>query len=222
MGASIITLLTPALLEISMQSWLRLLPKDQGEPIESIIILGRGANTQTERALAASQIWHERQGNQIFVSGMTDAPPIIKTLQQMGVPATQVNGERCSQTTWENGLFSSILLNAPEGQPILLMTDELHMVRAFLVFRGFGFDVTPYPVKWKAHSFPSLRRWRVLFREHAALIMYAIEGKFRLGSEEKQHQTLAEANDKIARWGCHLTGEANYIHLPDFSHIGTS
>ena len=204
MGTASIILLSPLLLEILMQAGLSLLPKDQGKPVESILILGRGEDYQTERAVVASQLWEQEIASHIFVSGMSDAPRIMKTLRQMGVPEEQISGERCSQTTWENGLFSDYLINNRERTRILLVTDEPHIVRAFLVFEGFGFDVIPHPVPRNSNPAFSLERLRILVREHTALVVYAFKGKLRPGSVAKQQADRAEASDKIINWKCHL------------------
>ncbi|MEO0987760.1 MAG: YdcF family protein [Cyanobacteria bacterium J06639_14] len=185
-----------------MRLLLSVLPTDQGESVESIVILGRGLDNRTDRALVASQLWNDRQSSNIFVSGMTDAPPIIETLQEMGVPEAQVKGERCSQSTWENGLFSNTLLDAQKR--ILLVTDEPHMVRAFLVFQGFGFDVTPYPIPLESANLFSLESAKVTLREYIALIIYGVRGRFHARSAEKQQVDRVEADYKIETWHCYL------------------
>ncbi|MGF1523919.1 MAG: YdcF family protein [Leptolyngbyaceae cyanobacterium] len=179
LGTGILILLSPLLLELSMRFWLGLLPKVQDTAASSILILGRGVDSQRQRALVGAQLWNEARSQSIFVSGMTDAPEIMKTLKQVGVPEARVRGERCSKTTWENGLFSQILLRAQAGNRIVLVTDELHMVRAFLVFRGFDFDVTTHPIAHESTPLFSLKRWRILLREHVALLAYAARGKLQ-------------------------------------------
>lgn len=204
LGAGIIIMIYPLWLDLSMRWSLSLLPKDQGKSIESIVILGRGPDSRTERALVASRLWHERQKANIFVSGMTDAPRIIKHLREMNISEAQVSGEKCSQTTWENGLFSDVLINPNGSKRILLVTDKPHMVRAFLVFQGFGFDIVPHPIQQKPENPFSLAGFKILLREHAALAAYAFSNKFYAGPAEKQYSDRAKADYKVASWGCHL------------------
>lgn len=205
--AGIFLLFSPLLIDLSMRCLLNLLPKDQGEPVELIVILGRGPDSQAERALVASQLWSERQSPHVFVSGMTDAPPTIRILNKMGVPEEQISGERCSQTTWENALFSDILLSSQEKKRILLVTDKLHMVRAFLVFQRFGFDVIPHPIQRESEGPFSLERFKTLFRESTALVLYGVTGKFQTDYADKQRKDRVEAHQKITQWNCYLQQE---------------
>ena len=199
------TVLSPLLLDLSTQ-WLlsSLLPKNQNTAIRSVIVLGRGPDSQAERALVVSQLWKEHQTATIFVSGMTDAPLIARTLKEMGVPEEKIEGERCSQSTWENGLFSELLLNSESHQHVLLVTDSPHMMRAFLVFQSFGFDVTPHTIPLEPEKFFSIKRSRLILREYAALIAYSISGKLGDASEDVQEKNRAEAVDKVKDWGCQL------------------
>ncbi|TVQ15984.1 MAG: YdcF family protein, partial [Leptolyngbya sp. DLM2.Bin15] len=143
-----ILLLIPFLSPLPLRGLSRLLPRSEVGLDQTLVILGRGPERQADFALAAANFWVDHPNLDIFVSGMTDAPEIMRLLKEMGVPETQITGERCSQTTWENGLFSELLLlGAGEGKRIILVTDDLHITRAFLVFRGFGFKVETYPAQ---------------------------------------------------------------------------
>ncbi|MGP1383506.1 MAG: YdcF family protein [Thainema sp.] len=199
-------MLSPLLLDLSMQ-WLLssfLLKDNDNKATQSIIVLGRGPSSQAERALVASQLWKENQAAIVFVSGMTDAPPIIETLKEMGVPEEKIEGERCSQSTWENGLFSEILLNSQSHKHVLLVTDSPHMIRALLVFQNFGFDATPHAIQIEPEKLLSIRRSKLVLREYAALVAYSISGKLRDGSEAEQENNRAEAIYKVKDWGCQL------------------
>ncbi|MEO1296542.1 MAG: YdcF family protein [Cyanobacteria bacterium J06636_16] len=132
----------------------------------------------------------------------------MRALKEMGVPEAKITGERCSKTTWENGLFSKILLHAQAGNRIVLVTDEPHMIRAFLVFRGFGFDVTTHPISHESESFFSPERWRILLREHVALFAYATSGKLQASSITKQRINQVKAHERIVRSGCYLQEKA--------------
>lgn len=196
--------LFPILLNLPIKILAYLLPRGQAESAEVVIILGRGPNKLADRAVTAAHLFHEEPID-IFVSGMTDAPQIIKTLKEMGVPETSLSGERCSQTTWENALFSEILLDSTNNQHIVLITDDPHIVRAYLVFKGFGFDVTPHVVSSdNIVSWFSASRTRQAFREYVALINYAVTGKFDFEGKSEQQAYAAEARQKIADWNCDL------------------
>lgn len=197
-------LLSPLLLDVSVRCILALLPNNRNETAQSIIVLGRGPDSQSDRALTVSQLWSQNKQAEIFVSGMTDAPPIIENLKVMGVPEGQIRGERCSQSTWENGLFSDILLDDQTHKNVLLVTDSPHMLRAFLVFQGLGFDVTPYAVQVEPDNLFSLKRSQIILREYAAAVSYGVSGKFRGKSENEQQKDRVEAQSKIMKWNCYL------------------
>jgi uncharacterized SAM-binding protein YcdF (DUF218 family) len=189
-----------------MQGLIFLLPKQANRPVDKIVILGRGPESQASRALSAAEYWQKHQNSEIFVSGMTDAPPIIKMLTEMGVDESKISGERCSQSTWENGLFSDILLNGDETQRILLVTDNSHMVRAVQVFKGFGFEeVEPYPTEPRLRASFSLPWMQKLLREYAALVGYGLSGKYGEEAPQQKQRSEAEAYQKLDDWGCHLT-----------------
>jgi len=187
-----------------MRGLAKLLPQYSGQGIDAIVVLGRGADSQTERALAVSRLWTEQSDTEVFVSGMTDAPPILKSLVEMGVPEQRLSGERCSQTTWENGLFSTRLLGSSERNRVLLVTDEPHLLRAFLVFKGFGFDVVPQAIESESMPIFSLETSRIVLREYAALVNYAVSGKLRAKSADAQAIDQTEAQTKLDEWKCQL------------------
>ncbi len=170
------------------------------QPVQAIVVLGRGPAQNAARAAIAAQRWEAQPSASIFVSGMSDAPIIMKQLREMGVPEHQVRGERCSQTTWENGLFSQVLLAPRQIQRILLVTDRPHMPRAATVFRSFGFEVVPHPLALE----PSWLRVQQYFRELGGLIVYGATGKLNASKSELARESEAEANFKLKRWNCRL------------------
>lgn len=199
---SVLGLLSPILLNFSMKGLTQFLPSSEGESFTSIVVLGRGPDSQAERALIASQIIRDNPVP-IFISGMIDAPPIAEALGNMGVSSDLISGERCSQTTWENGLFSEASLMPQKGTKILLVTDEPHMLRAHLVFQSFGFDVTPYVIQTEEGLF-SVKRAGIVLREYLALSVYAFTGKLRSKSDAVQSKNQRQAILKMDDWGCRL------------------
>ena len=170
------------------------------EPVDAIVVLGRGPKSNGDRTLAAAQLWTEGRASTVFMSGMTDAPVMIKLAQDMGVSANKISGERCSQSTWENALFSDILLKSQGPQKILLVTDDIHIPRAALTFRGFGFEVIPHPVQ----SSLSIHQIRNIFRESFGLVFYLVSGKLQPPKADAAQLARTEANSKINEWNCRL------------------
>lgn len=170
---------------------------DDGKSASVIVVLGRGPSLNAERTIITAQLYKQKRAPRVFVSGMTDAPEMITLLEQMGVPEEQISGERCSQSTWENGLFTKILLSPLKTQRILLVTDQTHMKRAVLVFRGFGFNVIPYPVR-------SRISWEHQLRELGGLIAYQATGKLNSAKSDQVQQVETQAQYKIRTWNCSL------------------
>ncbi|PSN14239.1 hypothetical protein C7293_12490 [filamentous cyanobacterium CCT1] len=194
------------LLPLPMRGLLRLLPKGDPAAATAIVVLGRGPDTQIDLALSTANLWVENQQQTIFISGMSDAPEIMKFIQEMGVPEDKITGERCSQTTWENGLFSSQILKGYKVNKVILITDDFHMPRSALVFKGFGFDIAPHPIRSKVRSQSFVKEIKFLLREYAALASYGSSDKFSFQSLDERQQTEAEikAVQTIQDWGCYL------------------
>lgn len=190
--------LSPWLLNKALQ--IVVAPSDTGELVDAVVVLGRGLEHNSERTLAAAQLWNEGRAPHVFMSGIVDAPVMIKLAAEMGVDVDQVSGERCSQSTWENALYSQILLSSQGAKKILLVTDDTHIVRATLTFRGFGFDVIPYPV----HS-PRFRpQLRLTLYEALGLIHYGLSGKLQPPTAEVNALARKEANSKLQERKCSL------------------
>ncbi len=194
----------PFLTLLPLRGLLELLPKVNKADAETIVILGRGPAMQARFSQAASDFWWNHQDLNIFTSGMTDAPEMAHFLQEMGVPTAKIQGERCSQSTWENGLFSELLLNGSESNKIVLVTDSFHMPRAVKVFEGFGFKVYPYPVEPNRRWYSVVQMNRMAFREYAALIYYALSRKLKPLPPPERHRAEVEATFKVKDWGCQI------------------
>ncbi|MEM9486372.1 MAG: YdcF family protein [Cyanobacteria bacterium P01_F01_bin.116] len=86
----------------------------------------------------------------MFLSGINDAPIMMELAQKLGVPNASISGEGCSTTTWENAFYTKQLLpvntSSSVKPTIILITDDLHIVRPTYVYQSFGFEVIPYSV----------------------------------------------------------------------------
>lgn len=170
---------------------------------DAIVVLGRGPDHTQRRTEAAIELWQDGKAPHVFISGILDAPIMIESAMDRGVPAVSISGESCSRSTWENAFYSEMLM--PEQvsslpQPtILLVTDDLHIARATLIFRSFGFQVIPYPVKadfsmWRQH----------IFREFFVLIYYAVTGRLQPPTQEDYQLATTDAQSRIPRRQCIL------------------
>ena len=154
-----------------------LLPTDPGLPADAIVVLGRGPDLRPERTEVAAQLWRAKRAPIVFASGWGDAEPIADLLIQTGVAPEAISGEPCSRTTEENAQFTAALLKPQAVQRILLVTDPPHMLRSWLTFRSFGFDVIPHPNPLPP-QFNKSKAAFLLVREYVGLASYGVLGRF--------------------------------------------
>ncbi|NJL20110.1 MAG: YdcF family protein [Leptolyngbyaceae cyanobacterium SM1_3_5] len=200
---------SPIAIQLATQALTASLPTDLSEKVDAIVVLGRGEELRDPRADLTRSLWKANRAPRIFASGMLDARSIVQFLQESGITASALGGEECSQTTAENGLFTAAILHRQPIQKILLVTDPPHMLRSFLVFRSFGFTVTPsfspLPPNWSTQ-----RQAHLLLREYLALAQYAVSGQFQQHPLAERTASLirdgsqppAAVLAKISEWNC--------------------
>jgi uncharacterized SAM-binding protein YcdF (DUF218 family) len=66
-----------------------------------------------------------------------------------GIDDSRLVLETQSRTTYENALFTRVLVQPKPGETWLLLTSAAHMPRAVGCFRRQGWDVVPYPVDYR-------------------------------------------------------------------------
>ncbi|MCL6432618.1 MAG: YdcF family protein [Leptolyngbyaceae cyanobacterium HOT.MB2.61] len=182
------------------------LPVDTGEPVDSIVVLGRGEALRNWRVEIADQLWENHRATKIFVSGMSDAREIIALLKDSGVSKSVLSGERCSESTEENALYSSVILRPQDIQKILLVTDTPHMLRSLLSFQSVGFQVLPHPSplppQWNTQEQISL-----IAREYFGLAEYALTGRFRPKSTDELEYAPTNHLKRLSDQGCRVQAE---------------
>lgn len=106
-------------------------------------------HTSLERLFAAVALWRAHPDATLFISGgdphgnVAESTVLASLAHRMGVPADKLRTETRSRTTWENAA------NLAHEQPALprriwLVSSGLHLPRAVLAFRAFGFKPCPY------------------------------------------------------------------------------
>jgi len=154
-----------------------LLPVDPGLPADAIVVLGRGSDLRQERIEVAADLWKAKRAPIVFASGSGDAQPMGDLLVQLGVAPEAISGEPCSRTTEENARFTAALLKPQAVHKILLITDPPHMLRSWLTFRSFGFEVIPHPNPLPLRLKQSKTAF-LLVREYVGLASYGVLGRF--------------------------------------------
>jgi uncharacterized SAM-binding protein YcdF (DUF218 family) len=196
---------SPVGVDLMTQSLTLSLPADSGDRVSAIVVLGRGEVLRDRRAEIARDLWNENRAPRIFASGMLDAKSVIQFLKESGIPGQILSGEECSQNTEENGLYTAAILYPQGIRKILLVTDSPHLLRSFLIFRNFGFAVTPYssplPAEWSFRQ-----QAYIIFREYFALAAYALTHRFHERTPAELEHPPAEVSGKIISWNCLVRG----------------
>ena len=101
--------------------------------------------------------------------------------EALHVPSGLLFMEDRSHTTYENGLWTSRLLQHKAWKHILLVTSPTHMQRALGVFRALGIEADPAPVPHSllysagpTHRFDS---WTAVLHEYIGLAYYRLMGR---------------------------------------------
>lgn len=179
------------------------LPEDTGEPVQAIVVLGRGDELRQRRIEIVEKLWQQQRSPRVFASGMLDAEFMLEQFETDGIPKTALSGERCSQSTEENALFTSAVLYPQQVQKILLITDSPHMMRSLLLFQASGFNVIPHPIpisnQWSAN-----RKSQLLLREYLGLLKYYLTDRFRQRSIEELRNPPTDVTSKLVDWNCKL------------------
>jgi uncharacterized SAM-binding protein YcdF (DUF218 family) len=113
---------------------------------------------------------------------------VKRKIVELGLPEQRVMFETRSLNTHENAAFSKPLMRPRPGETWLLVTSAWHMPRSVGIFRAQGWDVTPYPVDFRAAGWSDLtrgfssvsdglRRTEVAVREYVGLIVYRSTGR---------------------------------------------
>lgn len=123
---------------------------------------------------------------ELFGGNLSEAQRAARFFTAQGIPAQQLLYESASRTTFENALLSKTVPGVNPAQPWLLMTSAWHMPRAMATFRKTGWNVTAYPVDfragqqtpWTQYSMDQgARKWKLALHEWLGLLAYRMSGK---------------------------------------------
>ena len=103
----------------------------------------------------------------------------------LGVPAQRMQFEGSSRTTYENASYTARLPGVDKTRPWLLVTSAWHMPRALATFNAAGWNVSAYPVDYRAGTHTpwveyslaqSALRWQLALHEWAGWWAYRLAG----------------------------------------------
>lgn len=123
---------------------------------------------------------------ELIGGNLTEAERARRFFAQMGVPPGQLLLEDQSRTTYENAVLSAQLPGVDKTQPWLLITSAWHMPRSLATFEKAGWNVTPWPVDyraglrtpWTQYSLvQGVSRWQTALHEYLGLLAYRVLGR---------------------------------------------
>jgi len=109
-----------------------------------------------------------------------------KLFGELGLPLERVEFEEEAANTHQNGVNSQLLVAPEDAEVWVLVTSAFHMPRAVGVWRTLGWEVTPYPVDYRASPamlsvgidpVGSLGTVALGLREWGALLYYRLRGR---------------------------------------------
>lgn len=187
------------------------LPAEALPAADAIVVLGgtlsppasaggsANLSAAADRLVFAAKLYELGKAPTILISGgngsRTGAGPMdaesvhaAALLTAWGVPTSAILTETESVNTYENAVYSKLMLDQHDLKKILLVTSALHMPRALATFQSAGIDATPAATDFESSaSRPSgLEAWvanpaalegttRVL-KEYAGWIVYRQRG----------------------------------------------
>tara|TARA_B100000959_G_C14875637_1_gene580289 strand:+ start:156 stop:947 length:792 start_codon:yes stop_codon:yes gene_type:complete len=149
------------------------------------------------RLLHAFRLFQAQKAPLIIISGgnvfqndnvESEALYSLRILREWGVEQESILAESGSRNTFENALNTKKLLQAHRISKILLVTDALHMPRAFSTFQHTGIDVVASPSGYAVaeYSRPTLLQWwpkvenlmiaKRVIREKLGIMVYRLRG----------------------------------------------
>jgi uncharacterized SAM-binding protein YcdF (DUF218 family) len=123
---------------------------------------------------------------ELFGSGLSEAERARQFFAGQGVPATQLLFESGSRTTYENAMLSRQVDGVDAARPWLLLTSAAHMPRSLATFQKAGWQVTAYPVDfraglatpWTQYSMDhGAQKWHYAMHELLGLLAYRLAGR---------------------------------------------
>jgi len=109
-----------------------------------------------------------------------------KLFEELGLPIERVRFEEQAGNTYENGVFTHLLVEPKGGERWVLVTSALHMPRAVGVWRKLGWEIIPYPVDYRVdpgllsisiEPAESLQSLSIGLKEWGSLLLYRLMGR---------------------------------------------
>lgn len=186
-------------------------PADTGQSADAIVVLARPREAEGDRYDIATTMLSAGRAPQLLVMGGQKATQMWEHLQQGQHPVDSLTGVLCVRTTKHEAEAATAFLASQGIQRIILITDKPHMLRSFLLFQGYGFEVIPHMASW-ADWVPHHERSFLAIREYLGLVSYALLGRFRQPSPEQFPELVAETVERFPLDRCFWSAEQIQSH----------
>ena len=124
----------------------------------------------------------------LLAASSTEAQEARKLFVELGVDPSRITLEDASRNTDENARFTAKLVGPVPGQRFLLVTSAYHMPRSMGLFEKAGFNVTAFPVAfralgegrgllWDTHAPRNLETFDIAAKEWIGLVAYRATGR---------------------------------------------
>ena len=123
---------------------------------------------------------------ELFGENLPEADRAKRFFTSQGIAADQLLYESASRTTFENATFSKTVPGVDCTKPWLLVTSAWHMPRSMAAFQAAGWNVTAYPVDFRAgeqtpwtqyNMDGGVRKWKTALHEWLGLLAYLLTGR---------------------------------------------
>ena len=123
---------------------------------------------------------------ELLADGLSEAERARLFYVSQDLDAGHLLLESASRTTYENAVFSAALPEVDKTRPWLLLTSAWHMPRALATFEKQGWNVTPWPVDyraglqtpWSQYSLAGgAAKWHTALHEYLGLWIYRLLGR---------------------------------------------
>jgi uncharacterized SAM-binding protein YcdF (DUF218 family) len=185
--------ISPLFADFAIQSLAHFVPSDTGQPADAIVVLARDRAVEGNRYQTAVSLLEEGRANRIVTLGTGQSIQTFQMLQQTNPEAVdKLTGLTCVRTTKQEAHSVATVLSPQGLDNIILITDEPHMLRSWLMFKSIGFSVIPH-IEPVPASLRSSDRTFLAVREYLGLLSYALLGRLKPSST-----TLAQAAQEAA------------------------
>lgn len=191
----------------------RFVPPDTGASAGAIVVLARDSTARGDRYNTAVDMVAEARAPKLLIMGENFGSRVLLALEKRRLPADGLLTARCVRTTKDEAYAAGAILGSQGVSSIILITDQPHMLRAWLTFKSLGFSVIPHPEPipdWVA----SHERSFLAIREYLGLISYAALGRFENRPASELPQVAQAALTDFPRDRCLMTTDQIRQSLP--------